>query len=48
MITNIFYTKVINDEDKEDEAPFVAPKARGGVRVVVDRCVEAIFEELVG
>ena len=29
-LARLFYTKIINGEDKEDEAPFVAPKSRGG------------------
>ena len=48
VLGNIFYTKVLNNEDREDGALFVVPKARGGGILIVLRCVEASFEELVG
>ena len=34
-VANIFNTEVINDEDEEDRAPFLAPKARSGGALVV-------------
>ena len=46
-IVNILYTDIVEDEDKEDGALFVAPKARGYGRLVVPRCVEARFKERV-
>ena len=48
VLGDVLYTKVLNDEDKEDGALFVVPKARGGGILIVLRCVEASFEELVG
>ena len=47
-LDNVLYTKIINGEDEEDRAPFVAPNARGGGGLVVPRCIEASCEELVG
>ena len=47
-ITNILYTKVVDDEEEEDGAPCVAPKARGGGGVVVTHSIEACFKEIVG
>ena len=48
VLGDVLYTKVLNDEDKEDGALFVAPKARSGGILIVTRCVEANFEEIVG
>ena len=47
-LVNVLYTKIFNNEDKENGALFVAPKARGGGSLVVPLCAEASFEELVG
>ena len=47
VLGDVFYTKVLNDEDKEDGALFMVPKARGGGILIIPCCVEAIFEELV-
>ena len=47
-IENVFYTKIVNDEDEEDGAPFVAPQDRGGGVLLVPCCVDASFEELAG
>ena len=47
-LARLFYTKIINGEDKEDEAPFVAPKSRGGGGLVLPCCIEASFKDLVG
>ena len=47
-IDNVFYTKIVNDEDEEDGTQFLAPKARGGVGLVLLRCVEASFKDIVG
>ena len=47
-LDDVLYTKKINNEDEEDGAPCVVPKSRGGVSLVVPRCVEASFEDLVG
>ena len=47
-ITNVLYTKVVDNEDKENEAPFVASKYRGGIFMVVTYCVEEFLEQLVG
>ena len=47
MITNVFYTKVIDEKDEEDRAPFAATKARGGGGVVATLYVEAFLENLV-
>ena len=47
-ISGILYTKIVDNEDKEDGAPFVAPKARGGGGMLAPRCIDACFDELVG
>ena len=47
-ISNVFYTKIVNNDDEEDGETFVAPKARRCGGLVVPFCVEASFEELVG
>ena len=47
-LSDVLYTNIVNDEDEEDRAPFVAPKDRGGGGLLVPLCVEAILEELVG
>ena len=47
-ITDVLYTKIIGLEYEEDGAPFLGPKARGGGGMVVSRCVEARFKEIVG
>ena len=47
-ITNVFYTKIVNYEDEQNGAPFVAPKARGGGGLVAPCYIEARFGELVG
>ena len=39
-IANISCTKIVDDEDEEDEAPFVASKASIGGGVVVTHCSE--------
>ena len=48
VVADVFYNKIVNDEDKEDRAPFLAPNFRGGGGLVLPRCVEVSFEELVG
>ena len=47
-ITNLLYTKMVDDEDEDDLAPFVVPKDRGGGGVVLTHCIEACFEEIIG
>ena len=47
-IGDVFYTKFFENDYKEDGAPFVAPKTRGGGGLVAPLCAEASFEEIVG
>ena len=47
-LADIFYTKIVNNEYKEDGATFLLPKARGGVTLILPHYVEASFKELVG
>ena len=46
--TNIFDAKVINDEEKHDGTPLVAPEARSSKILVLTVLVEALGEEVVG
>ena len=47
-IGDVFYTKIVDNEYKEDGSLFVTPKTRGGGGLVAPLCAEASFEELVG
>ena len=47
-LSSVFYTKIVNNEYKEDGATFLLPKARGGVTLILPHYVEASFKELVG
>ena len=38
-ISDVFYTNIVKNEDKEDGAPFVVPKARVGGGLVLPHCV---------
>ena len=44
----VFYTKVVNTEDKADGPCFVAPKARGVGTFVIPMFGKALSKELVG
>jgi len=46
--SNIFYSKVINNEAELDGTPFVAPEARGGFHLVVTFNKKARSEEIIG
>ena len=46
--SNIFYSKVINNEAELDGMPFVAPEARGGVSFIIAFSKKAGSEEIVG
>ena len=47
-ISGILYTKIVDNEDKEDGSLFVTPKTRGGGGLVVPCFIEVSFEYLVG
>ena len=47
-IFDVFYTKIVNNEDEDYGAPFVAPHARVGGGLVVTWCFEASSEEIAG
>ena len=47
-IADILYSKIINNMDEADGAPFVLPKSRDGGVLVVPHCVEVRFKELFG
>ena len=40
---NVFDTEVVDDESEHDGSPFVAPKARCGIKLVIAGCVESSF-----
>ena len=44
-ITNTLYTKIMNNMDEEDGAPFVLSKSRGSGVLLVPHCVEVRFKE---
>ena len=46
--TNIFNTKIIYYETESDGAPFVAPEARRGERLIVARSIEFLGEDIIG
>jgi hypothetical protein len=46
--SDIFYSKVINNEAELDGMPFVAPEARGGFHLVVTFNKKAGSEEIIG
>jgi hypothetical protein len=46
--SNIFYTKVINNEAELDGTPFMTPEARGGFCFIVSFCKKAGLEEIIG
>ena len=48
MITNIFDTEVIDDEDELNRAPLVTPDTRSGGSLIVVMFIEAFVEEIVG
>jgi len=46
--SNIFYSKVINNEAELDGTPFVAPEARGGFHLIVTFNKKAGSEKIIG
>ncbi len=46
--SNIFYPKVIHDEEELNGTPFVAPETRGGFSFIVAFGKKARLEEIVG
>ena len=46
--TDIFNTKVVDDEAEEDGTPFVMPQALSGVTLLVAMFGEAFFKKVVG
>ncbi len=47
FVSNIFDAKVVNNEDKLDGAPCVAPEARRGGSFVVAKSIEAFLYQVV-
>ena len=46
--SDVFYTKVIDDEAELDGTPFVAPETRGGFNFIIAFSEKAGSEEIVG
>ena len=47
LVTNIFDSKVIDNEDKHDRYPGVSPQARGGGCLIAPSFVEAGAKEII-
>ena len=47
-LPNIFNTKVIDEQEKHNRGPLVAPQARSGGALVVTMLIETFFEDNVG
>ena len=47
-LSDIFNTKFINEQEKYNGAPLIAPHARSGGALVVSVLLETFFEENVG
>ena len=47
-LSDIFDTKVINEQEKHNRSPLVAPQASSGGALVVAVLLETFFEESVG
>ena len=47
-LPKIFNTKVINEQEKHNGSPLVAPQARSGGALVVAMLIETFFEDNVG
>ena len=45
---NVFNTKIVKYETKNNGTPFMAPEACGGATLVVAVLLEALFEEYIG
>ena len=48
LFTDIFNTKVVDNEAEEDRTPVVTPYARGGGTLLVTMFREAFPEEVLG